>query len=105
MLVALVIAEALEAATARSRIPTNIHGSTPIIAQQAAMTHIGPSIRESDSCASPACALRGAPAKTAPRSLTNVPTAIAPTSANAGATNATQLHPVAGPIAVRKRPM
>src|SRR5205809_283476 len=105
MLVAVVIGDALEAATARSRIPTNIHGSAPMMAQQPAITHIGPNIRESDSCASRAGALRGAPAKTAPRSLTNVPTAIAPTIANAGAANATPLHPVAGLIAVRKRPM
>src|SRR5438093_145109 len=104
MLAGVPAAGELQAATARSSTATKITGNTPINTQKPAITHIGASIRQSDSWACAACALLGVPANTAPKSFTNVPTAMAPTRASAGAANPIQLHAAAGPT-VRKSPI
>jgi len=85
-----------QAATARSSTPTEMTGNTPINTQHPAITHMGASIRQIRFVRMTGLRAPGSAGEHRSKSLTNVPTAIAPTSASAGAANPTQLHAAAG---------
>src|SRR6185295_14868345 len=92
-------------ATARSSQGAIQGDPRPIARQQAASTAMGAIMLPGDSWACSARAVRGAPRKTAPETLTKQASANAPTSANAGAAKAPAVHAgIPSEGKVRKRP-